>query len=81
MIIGNVEHKCASCVYWSGSFYTPFEHCTLHEGVYGSHDSCNDFKEKRQNAYRLPNDIYDRKYDRPISKEEVKKKLVGEKHE
>ena len=34
---------------------------------------------KRQNAYRLPNDIYDRKYDRYISKEEVRKALVGEK--
>ena len=34
---------------------------------------------KRQNTYRLPNDIYDRKYDKQISEEEVRKALVGEK--
>lgn len=33
---------------------------------------------KRQNVYRLPNDIYDRKYDKQISEEEVRKALVGE---
>lgn len=35
---------------------------------------------KRQNVYRLPNDIYDRKYDKQISEEEVRKALVGEKY-
>ena len=34
---------------------------------------------KRQNIYRLPNDIYNRKYDKQISEEEVRKALVGEK--
>lgn len=33
---------------------------------------------KRQNVYRLSNDIYDRKYDKQISEEEVRKALVGE---
>lgn len=32
---------------------------------------------KRQNVYRLPSDIYDRKYDKQISEEEVRKALVG----
>ena len=32
-----------------------------------------------RNVYRLPNDIYNRKYDRQISEEEVRKTLVGEK--
>lgn len=34
---------------------------------------------KRQNVYRRPSDIYDRKYDKQISEEEVRKALVGEK--
>ena len=43
MTIGNVEHKCANCVHWGCSFYTPFDHCMLHEGDYTSDDCCDDF--------------------------------------
>lgn len=32
-----------------------------------------------KNKYRLSSDVYDRKYNKQISEEEVKKVLVGEK--
>ena len=31
------------------------------------------------NKYRLPQDIYDRKHDREVSRKEIYQKLVGEK--
>ena len=58
MTISNVEHKCANCVYWGRSFYTTFDHCTLHEGSYGRDDCCDNFTKKEDRV--VMNELIDK---------------------
>lgn len=70
MIISNVERKCANCVNWGCSFYTPFDHCMLHEGDYTGDDCCDDFNIiKFKDLIPAPKDAIHRYLDKLKEKE------------